>query len=558
VSLEANRTGKKPGALLTIAAACLLFLTSSGVSHAGDSGADNLSQSGVFLSGNGFACFLKCNGGNCDSNTCQAEFGAIGTIYGSEIVPPPASNPIWGVDCTTTQCSGGVRHNNTAKNILYGNYPTLCRFVDNTSTHNLFVPQASQTEFTDFINNAPGGVGFGYCTLGVNYPYTAIASYPDGFYITTDGGPAEPQPLAPGEEFDTNFPLPTTRVTNPLSPSPPEPVTLPAYTRYDCAPGTSPPSPSCRARTIVETQNIQVSMVANPSPACTNPAVGSMTNCNGSWTNGNVISVSCTVDGVFYAPGTPGCLDGYLPAPINGACGGLSNPSCTPGSCSGTCTAGILAGSSDNGTLTTWTCDGEYGGSNAPCSASDPGSLVNGVCGGLSNPSCTPGSCTGSCTAGTVTDSSDNGTTTSWVCDGSGGGSNSGPCSASDPGSLVNGVCGIRAGTCDAGTPTLATETYPSTSGAACGYIKPAFECCMPPHLGCFMVPGLSIYYATFAWTCVGSGGGSNANCNLSSVPEIGAPECGSCPSGFNTSGGALIPCPLGGPGSQIILYTCN
>jgi len=430
-SLGTNRIGKrKPGALLTIAASFLLFLASPGVSHA-DSGADNLSPvGGVFLSGNGFLCSSAC-APHCTSNNCQAEFSATGTIFGSMIVPPPATNTTWGVDCAGTQCSGGARHDSGSSNILYGNYPTLCRFVDNTSSNSLFVPQATQTEFMDFINHAPAGIGFGYCTLGVNYSYTATASFRSGFYITANGGPANPP--TPGASSPATLILPTTRVTNPISLSPSQPVTLPPYVRYDCPPGMSPPSPSCLARVIVETQNITVSMAANPNPACTNPAIGaSMPNCNGNWTTANVASISCTVDGVYYAAGLPGCLDGYNPGSVTGVCGGLANPSCTPGSCVGSCTAGLLTGSFDNGTTTNWVCDGEFGGSGSgPCNSNDPGGLINGVCGSANGGQFKSAPSTNLCTAGTPTPVTGIGPW-NWSCNGSGTGSNA-FCSTGDP-----------------------------------------------------------------------------------------------------------------------------
>lgn len=49
--------------------------------------------------------------------------------------------------------------------------------------------------------------------------------------------------------------------------------------------------------------------------------------------------------------------------PINGACGTAVN----------TCSAGAFVPGSDNGTTTTWTCQGSNGGTNASCSAPDGG-----------------------------------------------------------------------------------------------------------------------------------------------------------------------------------------
>src|ERR1022692_2443226 len=227
-----KRAGKNPYVIAIIAASFLLLSGKVGLAEQTGGGTAAIpNQYGVAPFGLGFTPGPT---GSCSISdpTCadryQATFTISGTVYGTMVAPPPSISN-FGVNCATTQCSNGIKQNNYVGNVLYANYPDLCRFVDNNNLNSgsaLFVPQGSAQEFAAFINHAPVGVGFGYCTLGKNYSYTATASFPTDFYITATGGPASS--TVGGAVQPTVTPLPTTRVTNPVSlaPNPPQTVTF--------------------------------------------------------------------------------------------------------------------------------------------------------------------------------------------------------------------------------------------------------------------------------------------------------------------------------------------
>lgn len=138
--------------------------------------------------------------------------------------------------------------------------------------------------------------------------------------------------------------------------------------------------------------------------------------------------------------------------------------------------------------------DSDGGSVRVTCTASPPPAAVNGLCDNGTPLGCSLG-----------TAISDNvqtacGTTRSWVCQGSGGGSNSGTCNYANP------ACPPAAvnGTCNNGTPLGCANGTPTSDNGqtACG--------------------------TTRSWICQGSGGGSDSGaCNYAN-PACPAAGCGS------------------------------
>jgi streptogramin lyase len=249
-----------------------------------------------------------------DPAQCQWTESVSGGIWGApeNTAPPPSlssTNPI----CSTTQCSDGIRQQSGTTNILFNtDYETsgpttTCRFVDNLSGSNIFVPQNSRTEFVDFVENAPAGIGFGYCVQAANPSYKASATIGNGCSIFTANGPVTCPPGVTPATQQVTLELPVVRVTNP-----PAEVTLPSitftYTREDCRNDASG-AVVCQAHTIVETQAIQATVAPNPSAQCQNPQRNLNLNCDGTWQI--TATPSCTVDGV---PSTT-CLSNFSPPP---------------------------------------------------------------------------------------------------------------------------------------------------------------------------------------------------------------------------------------------------
>ena len=210
---------------------------------------------------------------------------------------------------------------------------------------------------------------------------------------------------------------------------------------------------------------------------------------SGSATGDNGLT-ACSTTRQWVCTGSGGGSNSATCSKANAAC--VVNGVCNNATPLG-CTAGVETG--DNGlsacgTSRQWVCAGSGGGSNSgTCSFSNGACAVNGVCNNGVALGCSAGSAT-----------SDNGqtacgTTRTWVCAGSGGGSNSGGCSKANAACVVNGVCG-GAGACGAGSVS-------GDNGAtACG--------------------------TTRTWSCVGSGGGSTAGCSLANA-ACAVPVNGSC-----------------------------
>jgi hypothetical protein len=260
---------------------------------------------------------------------CQYHYGSgdSGNYWGSATAPTPD-----GALCAQTPCnpSNGVRQDAGVINILYNNFytgmtsatTTTCRFIDNdntvSSTGDLFVPQRSLREYTNFVESAPK-IAAAYCVQGqANYPYTATASYVSGYELWGNGGPVTNN--AGLTTSSQAFNLPTTRLgqSSPTEPqSPAAPISF-SYKRQDCtkdAAGTT----LCKQRNIVETQTVVFATVPSTNSPCSNP-LSITVDCDGSW-GGATIAVSCSVDGITYlGTGAATCLADYSP-PTPAACG---------------------------------------------------------------------------------------------------------------------------------------------------------------------------------------------------------------------------------------------
>lgn len=208
------------------------------------------------------------------------------------------------------------------------------------------------------------------------------------------------------------------------------------------------------------------------------------------------------------------------------------------GSCAkavNTCAAGTVTGSSDNGTTTTWTCKGADKGASAACSAPDP--AINGVCAAKA----------GTCTAGIVTGLSDNGTAISWTCSGINRGLGAWCSVAKQLPSPVNGVCGKKPGSCEAGTVTGLTDNGTSTSWTCSGVNQGLGAWCNVPdqvaapvngvcgkksgECAAGTVTGLTDNGTSTSWTCSGANKGVGAWCNVPDpvVPPVNG-VCGTAP----------------------------
>jgi hypothetical protein len=260
--------------------------------------------------------------------------GDSGNFYGTATAPTPDS-----ASCATPPCitSNGIRQDAGVTNILYNNfYPgmtinntTTCRFVDNDNaavgTGDLFVPQRSLNEYTDFIAHAPNIV-VSYCVQAQSQiPYKATASYGSEFELwgggATNGGatPATSEqtfslPLA-RETWNGNYVAAPTSFTV----SPPF-----VYTRKDCV-NDAAGNALCNSWQVSESQTVTYVTAPNTNPDCTAAndlrTIGGgngATDCDGSWAVSKV-AIACTINenGVLYSgSGSLSCLAHYNPPAI--------------------------------------------------------------------------------------------------------------------------------------------------------------------------------------------------------------------------------------------------
>ncbi len=121
-----------------------------------------------------------------------------------------------------------------------------------------------------------------------------------------------------------------------------------------------------------------------------------------------------------------------------------------------------------------WTCNGNASGSSSYCQAFDSNSQVNGMCGSAAGVPVLTAPSTNLCSQGTWTsvNQSGDGQQWLWICNGSGGGTTS-SCSAPVQQPYANGACGTANGTaipntpnfnlCSSGTPSAIGGTGPWT-----------------------------------------------------------------------------------------------
>lgn len=433
-----------------------------------------------------------------------------GTIYGGITAPPPAPDGT----CTAPQCSDGIRQDHGISNILYNYFyagtdshtTTTCRFVDNNGSQDLFVPQNSLTEFSDFIGHAPGGVTLAYCTQSFNFQYQATASYPSGYMLwDTDGTWTTPM----GSQAKTQvtlIPLPTTRVNmvapgNAAPPAPGYPMIL-IYNRQDCS-HNAEGATSCRTRTIVETQHIEVTMTPNSNSLCQNPGAYTI-DCDGKWNFGFVNVDAYTIDGVPYPSG----LSDYDPPAAQTCNGAPDNSTWTTASSGAPITQSCPSGTSGTQqcqtvVTNTYTCNNGASiltnqtppatisclGTCTPCASSVPGACpsTNATCGAEWDDAISFGQpMTDLCDVGTpsaVGANNSNGTW-NWICSGTGDGTSV--------------SCGVTAATCGA---VNGTHVSAAPTASLCSEYETASAVKAASKTG------------AWTWTC-SSGGGVSIPCS--------------------------------------------
>lgn len=253
------------------------------------------------------------------------------------------------------------------------------------------------------------------------------------------------------------------------------------------------------------------------------------------------------------------CSANMTPPVVNGACGPADGTTVSTPPAAGLCNTGTASAVSGSGPWS-WTCQGSGGGTDDSCAASLAATPVNGACRGYgstytSQPATS--SATG-CTAGSYTDLGDTASNWIWRCDGLNGGTNSGNCTAAKP-AVVNGVCnnavplGCSAGSaisdngqtaCDTTRQWVCQGSGGGTNSGTCSRFNGA--CSVPVNGSCSGTPGAcnagspggdnyaSSCGTTRTWTCYGYSGGSNASCS-SYNGACAPPVNGSC----STTGGA-------------------
>ncbi|MBX9809796.1 prepilin-type N-terminal cleavage/methylation domain-containing protein [Candidatus Gracilibacteria bacterium] len=154
--------------------------------------------------------------------------------------------------------------------------------------------------------------------------------------------------------------------------------------------------------------------------------------------------------------------DNPLLSPLNGACDNTTQYACTVGTSSAN-NPGVCDGSS------TWNCTGAGGGSTQSCSKSNPNCPINGSCDNTTQYACArgvPSSMSGNYTGPTC------GGNSTWTCRGEFGGTDDISCSKSNPNCPINGVCGGSNNTCSTGSPSgFSAGTCDGSSSWTCSGI---------------------------------------------------------------------------------------
>ncbi len=198
--------------------------------------------------------------------------------------------------------------------------------------------------------------------------------------------------------------------------------------------------------------------------------------------------------------GSPASCSANRIPPVNGQCGSANGTTVASRPTSNLCSRGSASAVSGSGPWN-WSCAGQYGGSPTSCSANKTPDPVNGQCGSANGTTVASAPSSNLCSRGSASAVSGSGPW-NWSCAGQNGGS-SVSCSANKAPDPVNGVCGSSAGSCSKGTK--ANDNVASSCGT------------------------------TRTWQCRGSNGGNTASC---SKPNAACPTPinGSCGSSHNTT----------------------
>ncbi|MDR3554780.1 MAG: SBBP repeat-containing protein [Syntrophobacteraceae bacterium] len=191
--------------------------------------------------------------------------------------------------------------------------------------------------------------------------------------------------------------------------------------------------------------------------------------------------------GAFQTASKSSCGNGFvteIALLVNGSCGSSNGGSFISVPAFNLCRSGAASSVTSGSGTWNWTCAGQYGGTNASCSAN---LKVNGACGSSGGGSFTVAPATNLCGSGTASTVSGSGPWT-WSCTGLNGGTNAG-CLAN---LKVNGACGSSGG----GSFTAAPATNLCGGGTAS------------------TVSGSG----PWTWSCTGLNGGTNAGCSANLI----------------------------------------
>jgi len=270
-----------------------------------------------------------------------------------------------------------------------------------------------------------------------------------------------------------------------------------------------------------------------------------------------------TYNWVCQGSGTSGnanCSSVKCNPPENGQCGSANGTTVASRPTSNLCSRGSASAVSGSGPWN-WSCDGQYGGSPASCSANriPP---VNGQCGSANGTTVASRPTSNLCSRGSASSVSGSGPW-NWSCAGQYSGSPA-SCSANKAPDPVNGVCGSSAGSCSSGTKandnnasacgtTRTWQCRGSNGGNTASCSKPNAACAPPVNGKC--VAGLprvqNSWNSTYkkyvaavqsSWCASGQVRG-NVTDTLTQVP--GGYYCD------GQNGGDTVSCPVGGPGNM-------
>ncbi|MDD3292613.1 MAG: DUF2341 domain-containing protein [Candidatus Pacebacteria bacterium] len=225
----------------------------------------------------------------------------------------------------------------------------------------------------------------------------------------------------------------------------------------------------------------------------------------------------------------------YCPTIINGVCGSSNGGTFSTAPSTNLCSTGTASSVTTGSTTYTWTCAGSGGGTTASCSANR--AVVNGVCGSVNNTNVTSltSSSPNLCSSGTVSNWNAPPVYSSywWICDGSGGGTNSDWCVAHI---IVNGACG--------------SQSSPTSGGVTSGSLTSS----SPNLCSLGTVANFQIFNGgdgdAYWWNCSGAYGGTNSDWCLIHIKQNGVlgTANGHTYASTDTSWGSYTQCSVGNP----------